>query len=77
MTIPSGSEPADVPAVCHEDGSPAVDACVHCRLPTCDVDFEEREHLGLCRHCAAEIVAELKRGGALIAWPYPLRKTFD
>jgi hypothetical protein len=64
-------------AVCHECGRPAMDTCVRCELPTCADHFHEREHLGLCTHCGAEIEAGLARGGAMTGWPYPLRKPFN
>ena len=62
---------------CHEGGEPSDDQCVHCGLPTCLVHFHEQEHLGLCRHCASELEAVLARGGAMVGWPYPLRRPFD
>jgi len=61
---------------CHECGQPSVDTCVRCGLPTSDDHFAEREHLGLCRHCADELQAAIDKGGAYVAWSYPLRKPY-
>ena len=76
MTEPTPSPSTEL-GPCHECGRPSVDVCVHCGLPTSADHFAEREHLGLCSHCGAEIQAVLARGGALVAWPYPLRKPFE
>lgn len=51
------AEPRDDAATCHECGGPADDECVHCQQATCAGHFHEREHLGLCTHCGAEIEA--------------------
>ena len=76
MIDPASTAGAALPA-CHECGRPADDSCVRCELPTCADHFHEQEHLGICTHCGNEVLATLARGGALVAWPYPLRKPFD
>ena len=74
---PGPATPVQELPACHEGGEPADDTCVQCGRPTCALHFYEQEHLGLCTHCGAELVGVLGRGGAMIGWPYPLRKPFE
>lgn len=62
---------------CHECEAVTDESCNRCRRPTCGAHYHEREHLGLCTCCGEEITAVLRRGGAMIGWPYPLRKPFE
>ena len=60
-------------AACHECGAETEETCVRCERPTCENSYYEREHLGLCSCCHAELTAP---GLNLVDWPYPLRKPF-
>jgi hypothetical protein len=59
---------------CHECGRETDEVCERCQRPTCDRSYFEREHLGVCLCCNAEIVAT---DMPLVEWPHRLRKPLD
>lgn len=60
-----------MPGPCHECGKAADESCERCKRPTCPDSYYEREYLGLCTCCHAELTSH---GLNLVAWPHPLRK---
>ncbi|MHB8510341.1 MAG: serine/threonine-protein kinase [Candidatus Dormibacteria bacterium] len=69
--VPGASRTAAGPEACHECGRPSLELCERCRRPTCETSYHDRNTIGLCNCCHAELVGA---GLPLVAWPHNLRR---